>query len=203
MKILIDNGHGAETNGKRSPDSRIREWQWNRIVAKKVLDKLNAEGLDAELVTPEDFDVTISKRVSRINDVCRKLGSQNVLLVSIHINADGLGDKWTKPNGCSVFVSKNAGSKSKAVAKIFTQLYGEKGLLGDRSVPTCGYWTWSWTTSDIGILRSSYCPAVLTENMFMTNMADVNFLASEAGKEKIANLHVEAIKRAKKEVFGQ
>ena len=26
MKVLIDNGHGENTPGKRSPDGRLREW---------------------------------------------------------------------------------------------------------------------------------------------------------------------------------
>ena len=32
MKILIDNGHGSETPGKRSPDGELREYKWNRDV---------------------------------------------------------------------------------------------------------------------------------------------------------------------------
>ena len=28
MKILIDNGHGVETPGKRSPDGRFREYAY-------------------------------------------------------------------------------------------------------------------------------------------------------------------------------
>ena len=33
MIILIDNGHGIETPGKRSPDGRFKEYLWNREVA--------------------------------------------------------------------------------------------------------------------------------------------------------------------------
>ena len=36
-------------------------------------------------------------------------------------------------------------------------------------------------------------PAVLTENLFQDNLADVEYLLSEAGKEAIAELHVEGI----------
>ena len=28
MKVLIDNGHGIETLGKRSPDGRLREYAY-------------------------------------------------------------------------------------------------------------------------------------------------------------------------------
>ena len=33
MKILIDNGHGVDTPGKRSPDGKLREYAWNRLIA--------------------------------------------------------------------------------------------------------------------------------------------------------------------------
>ena len=33
MKVLIDNGHGAETPGKRSPDGRLREYAYTREIA--------------------------------------------------------------------------------------------------------------------------------------------------------------------------
>ena len=35
MKILIDNGHGIETPGKRSPDGVLREYAWNRLIASR------------------------------------------------------------------------------------------------------------------------------------------------------------------------
>lgn len=33
MKILIDNGHGNNTPGKRSPDGRLLEWAYTREIA--------------------------------------------------------------------------------------------------------------------------------------------------------------------------
>lgn len=46
---------------------------------------------------------------------------------------------------------------------------------------------------DFYILKHTLCPAVLTENLFMTNKDDVEFLESEEGKEDIVRLHVEGI----------
>ena len=37
MKILIDNGHGVETPGKRSPDGRFREYAYNRLIARAIV----------------------------------------------------------------------------------------------------------------------------------------------------------------------
>ena len=53
MKIFIDNGHGRNTAGKRSPDGQFLEYYYNRIVARRVTAKPQALGLDAELLVPE------------------------------------------------------------------------------------------------------------------------------------------------------
>ena len=34
--ILIDAGHGKDTPGKRSPDSSLMEWEFNREIAKRA-----------------------------------------------------------------------------------------------------------------------------------------------------------------------
>ena len=35
MKILIDNGHGSNTKGKRSPDGRLMEYAYTREIVYK------------------------------------------------------------------------------------------------------------------------------------------------------------------------
>ena len=82
MKILIDNGHGLMTAGKRSPDGLFREAFYNREIARKVVADLLDKNLDAELLVPEDDDISLSERVRRINAHCLALGKKNV---SIHL----------------------------------------------------------------------------------------------------------------------
>ena len=43
------------------------------------------------------------------------------------------------------------------------------------------------------ILRKTLCPAVLTENFFMDNHSDLEYLQSRTGKQAIIDTHVEAI----------
>ena len=50
MKILIDNGHGQETAGKRSPDGRLLEWSYNREIARRVVAALQSEHFYASQV---------------------------------------------------------------------------------------------------------------------------------------------------------
>lgn len=58
--VIIDNGHGVDTPGKRSPDGEIQEWAYTRRVAKAVYDTLKDKGYDAYLLVPEDEDVALS-----------------------------------------------------------------------------------------------------------------------------------------------
>lgn len=36
MKILIDAGHGINTPGKKSPDGRLKEYEWARDIAQRL-----------------------------------------------------------------------------------------------------------------------------------------------------------------------
>ena len=73
MKVLIDNGHGIETPGKRSPDGRFREYKYNREIARAVVEHLQLRGYDAELLVPEEEDIPLKERVRRANKRLCKL----------------------------------------------------------------------------------------------------------------------------------
>ena len=193
MKILIDNGHGANTPGKCSPDGRLREYAWSRECAKRLVAALKKKGYDAELITPEASDVKLQTRVSRVNNICKAVGARNCLLVSIHNNASGSDGKWKDACGWSVFVSKIACENSKKLARMLTAEAMKRELMGNRSVPIQKYWTWSWTDKDIYILKKTACPAVLTENMFQDHKGDVDYLLSEEGMTELVDLHVDGI----------
>lgn len=49
MKILIDNGHGIKTNGKRSPDGSILEYKYTREIAREVVQILKLQGYDNQV----------------------------------------------------------------------------------------------------------------------------------------------------------
>ena len=74
IKILIDNGHGVNTPGKRSPDGRFREYAWAREIARAIVADCKDLGYDAELLVPEEYDVCLSARCYRANCWCDRLG---------------------------------------------------------------------------------------------------------------------------------
>lgn len=188
MKILIDNGHGSNTSGKRSPDGRLREYAWARDIASRMVAELKKKGLDAECIVPEERDILLGERCRRVNAYCAKLGSKNVILISIHINAAKSDGRWHEASGWSGWVAPNASQKSKMLAQMLYDEAAKRNLKGNRSVPSCKYWV-----GNFAIVRDTNCPAVLTENLFQDNKDEVDFLMSESGKEAIVNIHVAAI----------
>ena len=188
MIVLIDNGHGVDTPGKRSPDGRLREYAWTREVAQRIAIALQREGIDARLIVPEPTDIPLSVRTRRVNDICHKVGKQNVLLVSVHNNAAGADGKWHEARGFAVYVSNNAGLGSRRLAAEFYAGAKARGLTGNRATPPQGFWQ-----ASLAMCRDTKCAAVLTENLFQDNIDDVKYLLSNEGKTAIVDLHVNAI----------
>lgn len=188
MIVVIDNGHGAETAGKRSPDERLREYKYCREIAEAVAKRLQARGYNAQRLVTEDKDVSLSERCRRVNSVCRQFGKRNVILISIHCNASGSDGKWHNATGWEAWTSVG---RTKA-DKIAAFLYDAAGAAGLRLRK-------DETDGDpdkeghLYILKHSECPAVLTENLFQDTKTDVDFLLSDKGREAIISLHVKGI----------
>lgn len=189
MKILIDNGHGADTKGKRSPDGRLLEYKYTREIAARVEKELQARGYDARRIVTEQNDVPLTERARRVNEVCGKYGTENVILISIHCNAAGNGS-WLNARGWSAFTSKGQ-TKADIIAN---HLYAaaEKLLVGHKIRKDFSDGDPDWEEG-FYILRKTKCPAVLTENLFQDNKDDVEYLLSENGKQRIVQLHVDGI----------
>ena len=190
MKILIDNGHGIETPGKRSPDGVLREYAWNRLIAGRIVERLIERSYDAELLVPEETDISLAERCRRVNAWCRQLGKGNVIVISIHANAAGRGDRWYDATGWCAYTSRGntkADSLANCLYKAAQASLPGKRLRtdyadGDPDIEENFY-----------ILRHTTAPAVLTENFFMDSHNDCDFLLSEEGQEAIVNLHVDGI----------
>ena len=190
IKILIDNGHGVNTPGKRSPDGRFREYAWAREIARAIVADCKDLGYDAELLVPEEYDVCLSARCYRANCWCERLGKSNVLLVSIHVNAAGKGDRWYNATGWSAYTCKGQTRSDKLADCLYKQaglwLPGHRLRIdysdGDPDIE-----------SDFAILKKTACPAVLTENGFQDCEESLQFLESKEGKEAIIGLHVDGI----------
>lgn len=185
--VLIDNGHGNNTPGKRSPDDRLLEYLYTRDIATRVVEGLQKLGIDAIKLVPEERDITLMERCNRANALHASAGKETIL-VSIHCNAAGTGTDWLKANGWQVCVYPKASDRAKALASCLAGETEKLDIKVRRPMPGQDYWM-----QNLAICRDTTCPAVLTENLFMDNKEEVDFLLSEKGKETIVKLHINGI----------
>ena len=191
MKILIDNGHGLNTSGKRSPDGTFREAIYNREIARRIVLNLVDRGYDAELLVPEDDDIALAERVRRVNAACFLFGKQNVILVSIHVNAAGDSSKWLNATGWSCYTCKGQTESDRladCLYKAAEQILKNQVIRTDYARDGDPDWE-----ENFYILRKSLCPTVLTENFFMDSLRDRDFLMSQIGKKGIVDTHIKGI----------
>ena len=190
MKIFIDNGHGIETPGKRSPDGKFLEYQYNRIIASRVTANLVDCGYDAQLLVPEISDVALAERCRRVNAICDEIGTSNVVLVSIHVNALGSDGKWHKATGWLAYTTPGI---TRADLLAYDLYEAAKKHLGGQKIRLFNGPKEPDFESNLYLLKHTKCAAVLTENMFQDCLSDVSFLQSHSGMEAITLLHVEGI----------
>ena len=200
MKILIDNGHGIQTKGKRSPDGTLLEYAYTRDLARRIVSILKARGYDSELLVPEDDDIPLSERVRRVNEICLTYEPScpaptghpipNVILISIHVNAAGDGSKWMNATGWSCYTCKGQTESDRLATCLYDAAiknFPDKRIRTDFSDADSDW------EEGFYILKKSLCPAVLTENFFMDKLSDRDYLQSEVGKQAIVDTHIEGI----------
>lgn len=190
MLVLLDNGHGIDTLGKQSPDGRLKEYEYAREIVKRIHSELENKGINSIILVPEEKDISLTERCNRANKYYDN-NDKSVILISVHCNAAGNGDKWMTARGWEAWTSVGE-TKSDELAELLysaaeawlpegTKIRTDK-TDGDRD-----------KEKNFTILYKTKCPAVLTENLFQDNKEDVEFMLSEEGKRAIVNLHVEGI----------
>ncbi|MDR1652045.1 MAG: N-acetylmuramoyl-L-alanine amidase [Prevotellaceae bacterium] len=191
MKILIDNGHGEDTPGKRSPKwpdgTQLFEWKYTREIALRVETELREQGIDVERIVKENTDIPLSERCKRANAIAVNVGVKNCLLVSIHNNASNTG----RASGWEIHTYLGK-SKSDEYA---TNFWDEAKAIFPMGTKMRGDWTDKDPDfdSNFAILRDTKCAAVLIENLFMDNQDDCRYLLSDEGKAAIVKIHVLSI----------
>ena len=188
MLIILDNGHGIDTPGKRCKD--LEEWIFNRNVVKFITFLLKERYIDHHVLVEEERDVRLRERTERADQIAKGWKIQtgeDSLLISIHGNAftrkvDGATIPDGRPHGIETFYYSNT---SKGYATVFQdELIKELGWR-DRGVKKADFW----------IIKKSSMPAVLTENGFYTNTKERELMLKPEIQERIALAHVKAIER--------
>lgn len=186
--VILDNGHGIETPAKRSPDGLFREYRWCRDFAIKLKELLEYAGYKVWILVPEDEDISLNERVRRANAIIDENGADKCILVSIHNNAAGMGDRWYNATGWEAFTTKGK-TNSDRLAEL---LYEEIALQG---IKTRKDTSDGDSDKEAGFkILTVNCPAVLTENMFMDSKKDIEFLNSDDAY-KLLEAHCNGIRR--------
>lgn len=214
LTVILGTAHGKNVAGKRSPDGIFEEWQYSREIVGLVRRELEAKGFkvfvdmqDSEVPLPQTAE--LRARCKYVNELCEKYGTKNCIYVSIHVDAASSGE-WKNAGGWTAYTSPGrtlsdilatylyeAAEKHLAGYAAKMEEGKKKGLYGSNQKP----FRKDTTDGDpdkearFYVLVRTKCAAVLTENLFQDNKADVAFLTSEEGKKAIVALHKEAILR--------
>lgn len=166
--ICLDPGHAASTAGKRSFDGTLREFEFNRAVAKRLGYHLRRHGIKTmySCDIEQEIDVNVVERCSAANT------AKADLFISIHANA--YGTDWNSANGWEIYYTKGSEMGKKIAEAIHAQSI--KLGLTDRGIKT-GDWY---------VIKYTNMPAVLIEHEFMTNKETVEKLKSQEWREKWA-----------------
>lgn len=173
VKIYLDPGHGgsdpgATANGLKEKDVTLKiALETQRYLIENYSDHT------VKMSRSNDKTVSLSKRTSEAN------GWGADVLVSIHINASN-----GKANGYEDFIFNNLSSRSKSpelqnaihkeVSKLFDTNRGKK-------------------KANFHMLRESNAYAVLTENGFIDNKKDADFLKKDSNLKKLGEAHAKGI----------
>ena len=189
MVVILGTAHGINTAGKHSPCKSLREYKWSREMCRMIKEELCKLGIKSYIDIEDDWEISLKDRVHRVNAIVKAVAPEECIYISVHINAAGQ-DKWSNASGATVFIYSKASEKSKKLATHYYDVTKEKELLGNRYIPATKYFT-----ANYYVCKHTICPAILTENLFMTNKKEMEFLLSDEGKRTICDVHVETIKR--------
>ncbi len=173
IKIALDDGHGSNTPGKRTPPipglggKVIHENDFNSAVVERLDYLLKQNGnFETVLTAPTKADTSLSQRCA----VANKFGAK--AFISVHANAlDSKFDGESKdPSGIETWYMSEKGKK---LANCVHQQLVKGTPQKDRGLKK---------STGLYVLKNTDMPAILTENCFMDNereamlMNDKNFI---------------------------
>ena len=169
--VCIDNGHGYDTLGNRTPvmpnGKVIREWEFNHPTAKKLESVLKRCGFRVIMASDTKKDTTLVNRVKRAND-----GGADIF-VSIHYNAyKGI---WGSHGGIETLHYLNSSKGKNLAQQVQRELVKATGLR-DRGIKG----------RNLYVLRRPSMPAIICECGFMDNLKEAELMTDGNHQWKVA-----------------
>ncbi len=190
----LDNGHGRFTAGKRSPKfddgTRFMEYEFNRDIVKRIMDKLVPLGVQIFNVVPEvDTDNFLKGRVDRAN---AHQSDYPKLFVSIHANAarSESQEHWADPpaKGAETWYYTGS-SRGRKLASIFQKHIVQYTGMVNRGLKS---------TKSLYVIRKTTMTSCLTENGFYNHPKEAAELMKDEVRQLIADAHIAAILEVEK-----
>ena len=173
MRVALDDGHGTETPGKRTPKfpdgSFMHEHEFNSAVVDIIAGELKRHSVDVVLTVTEAYDVPLQTRC----DIANREKAD--IFVSVHANAYGDGVNFNEACGIDTFHYPNS-VEGKRLAECIHKYLMQGTPLENRGVKTA---TWH-------VLKYTHMPAVLCECGFMTNLHEAKMLMSDWYRQECA-----------------
>ena len=190
----LDNGHGKQTSGKRSPvfthngeEIRFFEYEFNRDIVSRIAKALDEKGVKYFITVPEvNVGDLLKERVERANTKASDLPK---IFVSIHSNAATAAsiNHWAADNvsGIETWHFHNS-SRGRKIASVFHKHLIDNLGWRNRHLK-------SRAKGQFYVLRKTKMPAILTENGFYNNRQQAKELMKPEIRQSIADAHILAI----------
>lgn len=200
--IILDDGHGQETAGKRTPPIEelnnriIRENEFNRYIVRLLKNKLEYIGYSVKLSKGDEsplVDVPITTRYKNANTYCKefigdkKVGLDSVIFISIHYNAAGSCSTFstTCRGGIETLYHPSSDIGKKLASSINSSVVGQVGRI-DRGIKA---------RTDLGVLNGTDMVAVLVECGFMDVKEEALLMIDATYQNKVVDGIIEGINK--------
>lgn len=177
--VAIDDGHGPQTAGKRTPyipslGRSIRENEFNEPVANKFEAALKRCGIRTMQTAPGDYDTPLKIRTDRAN------AAKANLLVSIHFNAMGYTFEYSRAEGFSVHIQPTDKSNPNSGSLRFAKLAITELAKGTKQVNR------GVVGQNLHMTRETHMPAALVECGFMDDPEEALLMFNPAFQNEVA-----------------
>ena len=169
--ICVDNGHGKDTPGKRTPKMPngqvIHEWQFNYPTAKKLGRLLEHNGFKVIYASDTSIDTSLKSRVDKANN------ANADMFVSVHYNA--FQGKFGNHGGIETFYYPSSNKGKKVATLVQNELIKETGLRNRGA-----------KAGNLYVLRKTKMTSILCECGFMDNLNEAKLMLNESYQWKCA-----------------
>ena len=189
--VYLDYGHYKGISGHCSPDGQIQEYAVVRQIGRHLEEKLIRAGISVSETHPEEFCLgtradDLSRRCERANSWFKDdKADHECIFVSLHTDATSL-NAWSNASGCSLYICGNSSVKSHVLQNSYLKMFKYYNLLGNRIGAA--------RINDFYVLTHTKMPAILVENLFITNKDDCKVLSCINEDNRLVLAHFTAIR---------